>query len=99
MGKSAKLHKRMTKTSSSQHHVPLPEHKPKPKSSAPTTTETAIESAKKRADLRSKVKSRGKSGSKGADGGYVLGQADYVTLMMGGRRRVAEEALKLPKDS
>ena len=62
-------------------------------------SETAVELAKKRADLRSKVKNKGKSEAKGSDGGYVLGGADYVTLMMGGRRRAAEEALKLPKDS
>ncbi|KAI6030897.1 hypothetical protein F5J12DRAFT_713316 [Pisolithus orientalis] len=66
-------------------------------SSAPATTE--IQSAKKRADLRSKAKNKGKSAAKGADGGHVLAGADYVTLMMGGRRKAAEEALKLPPDS
>ncbi|KAL4069916.1 hypothetical protein V8B97DRAFT_560730 [Scleroderma yunnanense] len=93
------LAQKKPKTSSPQHRVPLPEPKPKPKSGTSMTPETTVESAKKRADLRSKVKSRGVSGSKGTSG-YVLGGADYVTLMMGGRRRVAEEALKLPpKDS
>lgn len=30
--------------------------------------------------------------------GYILGGADYVTLMMGSRRKAREEAKKLPRD-
>ncbi|KAI6166582.1 hypothetical protein EDD17DRAFT_1175153 [Pisolithus thermaeus] len=90
--------KRTTKPQSQP--APPPEPKSKTKSSGPTTTETVVQSAKKRADLRLKAKNKGKSATKGADGGHVLGGADYVTLMMGGRRKAAEEALKLPpKDS
>jgi hypothetical protein len=29
---------------------------------------------------------------------HVLGGADYVTLMMGGRRKAREEAMKLPHE-
>ncbi|KAG6377139.1 hypothetical protein JVT61DRAFT_1191 [Boletus reticuloceps] len=61
---------------------------PQPKSIAPS-----VQSAKKRADLKSKAK--GRSSSKGD----VLGGADYVTLMLGGRRKAADEALKLPPES
>ncbi|KAI6129966.1 hypothetical protein EV401DRAFT_1851914 [Pisolithus croceorrhizus] len=110
MGRSAKVHKRVVSLMSTHAHpgaerlhplaiapqkrttkpqsqpAPPPEPKSKTKSSGPTTTETA--------------KNKGKSATKGADGGHVLGGADYVTLMMGGRRKAAEEALKLPpKDS
>lgn len=34
----------------------------------------------------------------GKNEGPVLGGADYVTLMMGGRRKAREEAIKLPED-
>jgi hypothetical protein len=54
-------------------------------------TVAATESAKK-AVVKKKVKGRG-----GMDG-HVLGEADYVTLAMGGRRRAREEAKKLPMD-
>ncbi|KAI6147150.1 hypothetical protein BKA82DRAFT_163419 [Pisolithus tinctorius] len=98
MGRSAKVHKRVKQMKKPQlQPAPPPEPKPKLKSSAPASTE--IQSAKKRSDLRSKVKNKGKSIAKGADGGHVLAGADYVTLMMGGRRKAAEEALKLPPDS
>jgi hypothetical protein len=42
-----------------------------------------------------------KSGSKrkqGASQGNVLGGADYVSLMMGGRKKARDEAEKLPKE-
>jgi hypothetical protein len=52
-----------------------------------------MQAARKRADLKSKSKS-----SRKATGEHVLGGADYVTLLMGGRKKAAEEALKLPKD-
>jgi hypothetical protein len=58
--------------------------------------------AKKRADLKVKT-STSKSKQSGqrddADGGAgVLGGADYVSLLMGGRRKAKEEAEKLPQD-
>jgi len=31
--------------------------------------------------------------------GHVLGGADYVDILMGGRRRAREEAQKLPRDA
>ena len=49
---------------------------------------------KKKATLKAKSKSVRKPGSEG----HVLGGADYVELMMGGRRKAKEEAAKLPKD-
>lgn len=39
------------------------------------------------------------SAGAGASSGYVLGGADYVDIVMGGRRREREEAQKLaPRD-
>ncbi|KAH0832097.1 hypothetical protein J3R83DRAFT_13006 [Lanmaoa asiatica] len=55
----------------------------------------SVQSAKKRAGLKSKAKA--KSGTKGTQGDHVLGGADYVTLLLGGRRKAAEEALKLTR--
>lgn len=52
-----------------------------------------MQSAKKRAGLKSKAKAR--SGTEGTQGD-ILGGADYVTLLLGGRRKAAEEATKLP---
>ncbi|KAF8551703.1 hypothetical protein OG21DRAFT_1370268, partial [Imleria badia] len=46
----------------------------------------AVQSAKKRTGLKSKAKA----------GEHVLGGADYVTLLLGGRRKAADEATKLP---
>ncbi|KAH7885239.1 hypothetical protein F5I97DRAFT_1956354 [Phlebopus sp. FC_14] len=98
MGRSAKVHKRK-KTFSSNVQVKPTAPESKSKSSAATASAAkslSIDSAKKRADLKSKVKA--KSGSKGAEGAHVLGGADYVTLLSGGRRKAAEEALKLPRE-
>jgi len=89
MGKSAKLHKRVSK---------------KLKSNTSTTTSTPIasssrtqvESAKKRSSLKEKVK---KDKALASSGGGVLGDADYVSLMMGSRTKAREEAKKLPRDS
>lgn len=41
------------------------------------------------------VKTKGSSAGKGSDG--ILGGADYVSLMMGSRRKAREEARKLPR--
>lgn len=49
----------------------------------------SVQSAKKRAGLKSKTKGR-------KEGEHVLGGADYVTLLSGGRRKAADEAAKLP---
>lgn len=68
------------KTSSSSTTQPKPVTAPAP----------SVQSAKKRAGLKSKAKAR-----PGAQGESVLGGADYVTLLLGGRRKAAEEALKL----
>jgi len=88
MGKSAKLHKRVSK---------------KLKSNISTTTtpiasssRTQVDLAKKRSSLKEKVK---KDKTSASSRGGVLGDADYVSLMMGGRKKAREEAKKLPRDS
>lgn len=58
----------------------------------PTAVSVTAEQ-KKKAGLKAKAYKR-KPGSEG----HVLGGADYVGLMMGGRRRAREEAAKLPQD-
>ncbi|KAJ6462029.1 hypothetical protein C8R47DRAFT_1158808 [Mycena vitilis] len=91
MGKSAKLHKRT------------------PKGVKKTTTggssnaaasvvgggaQAQAQSAKKKAGLKQKAASK----STGSDG-HVLGGADYLSLMMGSRKKARAEAAKLPRDS
>lgn len=61
--------------------------------SKPSATPVPSEQ-KKKAGLKAKAYHR-KPGSEG----HVLGGADYVGLLMGGRRKAREEAAKLPKDS
>ncbi|KAG7443122.1 uncharacterized protein BT62DRAFT_935459 [Guyanagaster necrorhizus] len=86
MGRSAKFAKRMPK---------------KLKSSALATGSSAnntshaqqVQNAKKRASLKSKAVDRGGTNES------LLGGADYVSLMMGGRKKARQEAQKLPKDS
>ncbi|KIJ62616.1 hypothetical protein HYDPIDRAFT_114274 [Hydnomerulius pinastri MD-312] len=98
MGRSAKVHKRTKKTTTPSHAQRKPAA-PEPKSKsgiASADASSSVQSAKRRADLKAKVKA--KPGAKTADGEHVLGGADYVTLLMGGRRRAAEEALKLPRE-
>lgn len=51
------------------------------------------QAAKKKASLKGKAKRT----SSEKEGG-VLGDADYVSLMMGGRRKAKEEAKKLPQE-
>ena len=64
-----------------------------PNSSSGTWPE--VQAAKKRAGLKEKTaKEKGLAQSK-SNG--VLGGADYVTLLMGGRRKADEEAKKLPQ--
>jgi hypothetical protein len=55
-----------------------------------------VQAAKKRASLKEKTaKEKGPGKSKS---NRVLGGADYVTLLIGGRRKADEEAKKLPRD-
>ncbi|KAG1792946.1 uncharacterized protein HD556DRAFT_1444025 [Suillus plorans] len=99
MGRNAKLHKRIKKktTTSSTSH-------PSSRSLSAANTPNApvvsshVQAANRRADLKSKSKSKSKPSSSKVTGERVLGGADYVTLLMGGRKKAAEEALKLPKD-
>ena len=59
-------------------------------------------STKRRSGLKAKVaaakRSSGGNGNGSGSDGRVLGGADYVELMMGGRRKAKEEAMKLPRD-
>ena len=110
MGKSAKLHKRTVRVASHvivtdtffncyQHKKSKSSHvKGQPQTASITTTgiastaKTQVDAAKKRATLKDKTRKQLPST---ADG--VLGGADYVALMMGGRRKAREEAQKLPQ--
>ncbi|KAF7795360.1 hypothetical protein EIP86_006517 [Pleurotus ostreatoroseus] len=82
MGRNAKFLKKVKKTTSSGS-----QNNNKPVA-APAPAEQ-----KKKAGLKAKAYKR-KPGSEG----HVLGGADYVDLMMGGRRKAKGEAAKLPKD-
>ncbi|KIK94051.1 hypothetical protein PAXRUDRAFT_828386 [Paxillus rubicundulus Ve08.2h10] len=95
MGRSAKFHKRIKKTGTSSNTQSRPATQETKKKPSPNAA-PSVQSAKKRADLKSKVKAR--PTTKSVDGEHVLGGADYVTLLLGGRRKAAEEALKLPKE-
>ncbi|EPQ51038.1 hypothetical protein GLOTRDRAFT_49381 [Gloeophyllum trabeum ATCC 11539] len=61
---------------------------------APVKVEPAVTAAfsRKKANLKDKA------GKRKSSDGPVLGGADYVDLMMGGRRKAKVEAAKLPKD-
>ncbi|KAF8843315.1 hypothetical protein BDN67DRAFT_946102, partial [Paxillus ammoniavirescens] len=82
-------------SSNTQSRPSTQESKAKP-GAASGNVASSVPSAKRRADLKSKVKAR--PTTKSVDGEHVLGGADYVTLLLGGRRKAAEEALKLPKE-
>ncbi|KZT27369.1 hypothetical protein NEOLEDRAFT_1176793 [Neolentinus lepideus HHB14362 ss-1] len=82
MGRSAKLHKRVDKKRARQ---------AKSTTSKPDPAAVAASSSRK-ANLK------GKTGKRNNNEGHVLGGADYVDLMMGGRRRARAEAAKLPQD-
>ncbi|KAF8645164.1 hypothetical protein AX16_007992 [Volvariella volvacea WC 439] len=96
MGKSAKFLKRTHKkikssiaaSKSTQAHQPTT-------AVASTKEQYQIQAAKKKASLKAKAtkSSQNNSQEKG-----VLGGADYVTLMMGGRRKAKAEAALLPKE-
>ncbi|KAG7088219.1 hypothetical protein E1B28_012236 [Marasmius oreades] len=89
MGRSAKLHKRVkkskcSKTSSSCASPGVPQAR----------IQSQVQQAKKKTTLKEKSKAGFQISSK-KDGENVLGDVDYVSLMMGGRRKAKEEALKL----
>ncbi|KZT67149.1 hypothetical protein DAEQUDRAFT_767382 [Daedalea quercina L-15889] len=88
MGRSAKFHKKPPKkTSSGGTSTATVSHTtPRPTASAPTPQEQ-----KKRVGLKAKAVKRRKHAE-----GPVLGGADYVDLMLGGRRKAMVEASKLP---
>ncbi|KAG1884990.1 hypothetical protein F4604DRAFT_145033 [Suillus subluteus] len=97
MGRNAKLHKRIKKkTAASSVSYPSSGSLSVANTSTPHVASSHVQAARKRADLKSKSKS--KPSSSKATREHVLGGADYVTLLMGGRKKAAEEALKLPKD-
>ncbi|KEP46946.1 hypothetical protein V565_174370 [Rhizoctonia solani 123E] len=90
MGKSAKLHKRPQKNkaiSSSALHAKS--------QSNPIAPPPQPQLVKAKANKARKIKSKTTANDKE---GHILGGADYVTLMMGGRAKAREEALKLPVD-
>jgi len=59
-----------------------------------SNADASAENAKRKAGLKGKA-----AAAKRLPGqtGHILGGADYVSLMMGSRRRAKEEAAKLPK--
>lgn len=94
MGRNAKLHKRIKKKTAASHPSALTGSAAN--TSSAHVASSHVQAARRRADLKSKSKS--KPSSSKTTGEHVLGGADYVTLLMGGRKKAAEEALKLPKD-
>ncbi|KAG1873239.1 hypothetical protein C8R48DRAFT_449675 [Suillus tomentosus] len=97
MGRNAKLHKRIKKktTASSVSHPSSGSLSAANTPNVPVVS-SHVQAARRRADLKSKSKSKPTSSK--VTGERVLGGADYVTLLMGGRKKAAKEALKLPKD-
>ncbi|KZP18926.1 hypothetical protein FIBSPDRAFT_955888 [Athelia psychrophila] len=88
MGRSAKAHKRVNKKSTSG----TPAAASGSRAKAPQA-QVQVQAAKKKAGLKDKAK-----GKSIADEG-LLGGADYVSLMMGGRRKAKTEAGKLAQAS
>jgi len=88
MGKSAKVHKRVSKKLSSKTSTALTTP-----SASSSSTRPQVQAAKKRVGLKEKT-----AKEKGPKNNRVLGGADYVTLLMGGRRKADEEAKKLPQN-
>ncbi|PCH43936.1 hypothetical protein WOLCODRAFT_75229 [Wolfiporia cocos MD-104 SS10] len=88
MGRSAKLHKRAKKTTNSSISAVQPAAK------TPAANVSAVQEQKRRTGLKAKATKRKKDGVEGP----VLDGADYVDLMLGGRRKALEEAAKLPKE-
>lgn len=67
----------------------------KTSSTTPAKSSTPTSAAHSRSQTANGVKKR-KPGDGGE--GHILGGADYLTLMMGSRRKAKEEAMKLPMD-
>ncbi|KAJ7781702.1 hypothetical protein DFH07DRAFT_385078 [Mycena maculata] len=89
MGKSAKLHKRTPKIFK------------KPSTGASSAAAAVVggaqaqaQTSRKKAGLKQKATNRAPS----KEGTHVLGGADYLSLMMGSRKKAREEAAKLPRD-
>ncbi len=69
---------------------------PSNKAAPAQSADVHLQTSKKKATLKEKV-GRAKSRNGGGTPGKVLGDADYVTLLMGSRRKAMEEAQKLPR--
>ncbi|KZV67090.1 hypothetical protein PENSPDRAFT_755194 [Peniophora sp. CONT] len=95
MGRAAKLCKRPKKAPTpAQGSSKIPTSAPSSKSKI-KAPESAVELARKQAGLKAKAAAyKRKPGSEGP----VLGGADYVGAMFGGRRRARVEAEKMPLD-
>lgn len=91
MGRNAKVHKRIKKKTAASSGSLTGSN-----ANTLVSVSSQVQATRRRADLKSKSKS--KPSSSKTTGEHVLGGADYVTLLMGGRKKAAEEALKLPKD-
>ncbi|KAH9830805.1 uncharacterized protein C8Q71DRAFT_862252 [Rhodofomes roseus] len=89
MGRSAKFHKKPPKKPTSGGTATTISHPP-PKSAASALTP---QEQKKRVGLKAKAGKRRKDAE-----GPVLGGADYVDLMLGGRRKAMVEATRLPQE-
>ncbi|KZT04660.1 uncharacterized protein LAESUDRAFT_657674 [Laetiporus sulphureus 93-53] len=89
MGRSAKLHKRSQKKSSTGSASG-----PRAPSTKQAAIAVSVQGQKKRSVAKVKVfKNRGRDAE-----GPVLGGADYVDLMLGSRRKAREEAGKLREE-
>ncbi|KAJ7643951.1 hypothetical protein FB45DRAFT_896503 [Roridomyces roridus] len=87
MGKSAKLHKRpknLKKASTSNTAAAVV---------SSGGAQAQAQNSRKKAGLKQKATPKGSESQ-----GHVLGGADYVSLMMGGRKRAKAEAAKLPQE-
>lgn len=65
-----------------------------PSTSVATAVQHQAQASKKKATLKEKT-TKGRSAGSAKDG--VLGGADYVTLMMGSRKKARQEAQKLSR--
>ncbi|KAL0575297.1 hypothetical protein V5O48_006674 [Marasmius crinis-equi] len=90
MGRSAKLHKRVSKKTK----APGSSTASTPKMSSSQGQAPQVQHAKKKANLKEKSKATSQQSNR-SEGEHVLGDVDYVSLMMGGRRKAKEEAAKL----
>lgn len=102
MGKSAKLHKRVVRLSSSLCLFLLINTCYQPKklksSSQSSSQSTSAQNHAQNAQKKASRKNLAAKAKGGKSEGPILGGADYVTLMMSGRRKAQEEAIKLPPE-